>query len=181
MNTTEIIDFFRYLNQLTDKFITAIELKPINVKDDIYISGFRRVNLTQIEIHIKRLKQHTIKTNNNTIEINNNDNPIESIWLNVELVSKLMLRIAFNQLRENFFKLNTFQIAELTYKIKQNDNTQEEIIIYEDKRTACKETIMKRKNAAAFKSNFIHWGTKQILQPTTTTITDEDFADMKLE
>ena len=68
-NDIGIFDFFKYLNQLTEQFITCIEVAPIRIKRDMYITGFRRIGLSFIEAHVKHIKQLMVKTNEYSMEM----------------------------------------------------------------------------------------------------------------
>jgi hypothetical protein len=107
------------------------------------------------------------------------------MWIDVELLSPQTVREAFNELRNYFFTLKGFVIAELNFRLKNetdNYSLHDETIIYDVKRTAAKETIAKRKFCTVFKSSFTNWGKlngaeNKEKQPT---ISDEEFADMAL-
>ena len=185
MIATEINEFFKYLNELLDKFVTGIEVKPIRIKQDMYITGFRKNGITQFEAHVKHIKQLLIKTDDYTMDMPLKDTPEAEMWIDIELLSPQTVREAFNDLRNYFFTLKGFVIAELNFRFKNetdNYSLHEETIIYDVKRTACRETIAKRKFCSVFKSNFINWGKlngaeNKEKQPT---ISDEEFADMAL-
>ena len=185
MIAIEINDFFKYLNESLDKFVTGIEVKPIRIKKDMYITGFRRDGISQFEAHVKRIKQLLIKTNDYTMEMPLKDTPEAEMWIDVELLSPQTVREAFNDLRNHFFTLKGFVIAELNYRLKNetdNYSSHDETIIYDIKRTAAKETIAKRKLCSVFKSKFINWGEldKTENKEKQYTISDEEFADMAL-
>lgn len=183
-NDIGIVEFFKYLNQLTDMFVTCIEVKPIRIKRDMYITGFKRIGLTFVEAHVKHIKQLTVKTNDYSIEMPLKDTPEAEMWIDIELLSPSTIREAFNELRNYFFKLKGFEIAQIQYKLKTElDNlcTQEDVTIYDNKRLACRETIAKRKLCSFFKSHFIHWGgtnNEQGKPQFQKTLTDEEIAEM---
>lgn len=185
MIATEINEFFRYLNELLDKFVTSIEVKPIRIKKDMYITGFRKNGITQFEAHVKHIKQFLIKTDDYTMEMPLKSTPEAEIWIDVELLSPQTVREAFNDLRNYFFTLKGFVIAELNFKLKNetdNYSLHDETIIYDSKRTACREIIAKKKFCSVFKSNFINWGKLNGVENKKKqyAISDEEFADMAL-
>lgn len=183
-NDIGIVEFFKYLNQITDLFVTSIEVKPIRIKRDMYITGFRRIGLTFIEAHVKHIKQLMVKTNDYTMELPLKMTPEAEMWIDVELLSPSTIREAFNELRNHFFTLKGFEILQLQYKLKSEPNnlcSQEEVTIYDDKRTACKEAIAKRKLCSMFKSHFTHWGgnnNEQGKPQFQKALTDEEIAEM---
>ena len=185
MIATDINDFFKYLNGLLDKFVTGIEVKPIRIKKDMYITGFRKNGITQFEAHVKHIKQLLIKTDGYTMEMPLKDTPEAEMWIDIELLSPQTVREAFNGLRNYFFTLKGFVIAELNFRFKNetdNYSLHDEIIIYDAKRTAAKETIAKRKFCSVFKSSFTNWGKLDGVEnkEKQPTISDEEFADMAL-
>ena len=68
-NDIGLVEFFKYLNQITDMFVTGIEVAPIRIKKDMYITGFRRIGISFIEAHVKHIKQLMIKTNEFSMEM----------------------------------------------------------------------------------------------------------------
>lgn len=185
MIATEINEFFRYLNELLDKFVTGIEVKPIRIKKDMYITGFRRDGITQFEAHVKHIKQLLIKTDDYTMEMPLKSTPEAEMWIDVELLSPQTVREAFNDLRNYFFTLKGFVIAELNFRLKNetdNYSLHDETIIYDAKGTAAKETIAKRKFCSVFKSSFTNWGKLNGVEnkEKQPIISDEEFADMPL-
>lgn len=182
-NDIGLVEFFKYLNQVTDMFVTSIEVAPIRIKKDMYITGFRRIGISFIEAHVKHIKQVMIKTNEFSMEMPLKETPEEEMWIDTDLLAPEIVRGAFNDLRNYFFQLKGFEIAQIQYKLKSEpDNlcSQEEVIIYDNKRIACKETIAKRKLCTQFKSHFSHFGGKvEDGKPQyQKTLTDEEIAEM---
>lgn len=176
---SQINDFFKYLNEVTNIYITQIELKPIRINTNLYITGFRH-SFYNIEAHIKHIKSTLVKVSDNEMKLMLNEKPETEMWMDVTLLEPTVVRTALNELRNNFYKLKGYTIAQLEFKPKNDaDNlcTQEENIIYEDIKTACKETIAKRKLCAFFKSSFLKRGeiNKQTVKHTPT---DEEIAEM---
>lgn len=180
-NDIGLVEFFKYLNQVTDMFVTGIEVAPIRIKKDMYITGFRRIGISFIEAHVKHIKQLMIKTNEFSMEMPLKETPEEEMWIDTDLLAPGIVRGAFNDLRNYFFQLKGFEIAQIQYKLKSEpDNlcSQEEVIIYDNKRIACRETIAKRKLCSLFKSLFIHWGGKIEEKQPQHALTDEEIAEM---
>lgn len=182
-NDIGIVEFFKYLNQLTDMFVTGIEVAPIRIKKDTYITGFRRIGISFIEVHVKHIKRLMIASNEYSVELPLKDTAEAEMWIDEELLAPSVIRSAFNDLRNYFFKLKGFEIAQIQYKLKSEpDNlcSQEEVIIYDNKRIACRETIAKRKLCTTFKSHFSHFGGKvEDGKPQyQKALTDEEIAEM---
>ena len=182
-NDIGLVEFFKYLNQVTDMFVTGIEVAPIRIKKDMYITGFRRIGLSFIEAHVKHIKQLMVKTNEFSMEMPLKETPEEEMWIDTDLLAPGIVRGAFNDLRNYFFQLKGFEIAQIQYKLKSEpDNlcSQEEVIIYDNKRVACKETIAKRKLCTLFKSHFSNFGENTIdgNKQYKKALTDEEIAEM---
>lgn len=182
-NDIGLVEFFKYLNQITDNFVTGIEVAPIRIKKDMYITGFRRIGISFIEAHVKHIKQLMIKTNEFSMEMPLKETPEEEMWIDTDLLAPGIVRGAFNDLRNYFFQLKGFEIAQIQYKLKSEpDNlcSQEEVIIYDNKRIACRETIAKRKLCTQFNSHFSHFGgkTEDGKPQYQKTLTDEEIAEM---
>ena len=178
-----LVEFFKYLNQITDMFVTGIEVAPIRIKKDMYITGFRRIGVLFIEAHVKRIKQLMVKTNEYSMEMPLKETPESEMWIDTDLLSQETIRNAFNDLRNHFFKLKGFVIVQTNYKLKSEpDNlcSQEDVIIYDNKRAACKETIAKRKLCTLFRSDFTNFGENTIdgNKQYKKALTDEEIAEM---
>ena len=183
INDMGLVEFFKYLSQVTDMFVTGIEVAPIRIKKDMYITGFRRIGISFIEAHVKHIKQLMIKTNEFSMEMPLKETAEEEMWIDTDLLAPGIVRGAFNDLRNYFFQLKGFEIAQIQYKLKSEpDNlcSQEEVIIYDNKRIACKETIAKRKLCTQFKLHFSHFGGKvEDGKPQyQKALTDEEIAEM---
>jgi hypothetical protein len=182
-NDIGLVEFFKYLSQITDMFVTGIEVAPIRIKKDMYITGFRRIGISFIEAHVKHIKQLMMKTNEFSMEMPLKETPEEEMWIDTDLLSLGAVRAAFNDLRNYFFQLKGFEIAQIEYKLKSEpDNlcSQEEVIIYDNKRIACRETIAKRKLCTQFKSHFSHFGgkTEDGKPHYQKALTEEEIAEM---
>lgn len=181
-----IVDYFNYLGEITHLFITGIEVKPISIKKDMYITGFRRIGLTFIEAHVQHIKRIILKTTDYTMEMPLKSEAEEEIWMDIELLSKDIVKSTFNHLKNYVSKLNGFEILTMEYRDKtDNDSdyvTHEENVIFDDKKVACKTAIQKRKTTSSIKTKFTHYGnnTNNMIQIGTHKLTDEEFAETAL-
>lgn len=178
-NFAEIIDFFKLVDEMTNTYITCVELKPMKVKDDIYITGFKRKGIGEIYVHLKEIKQINIKAEGYSMALPLREDADAEMWVKGDILSDDTIRGAFNDIRNHFFQLKSFVIANLSYRHKTNSTSDyvmtEESIIYENKTQACKETIKKRKKYTMFKTKFINWGDGDSTSDTSS-MTDEEFA-----
>lgn len=182
-NDIGLVEFFKYLNQVTNMFVTGIEVTPIRIKKDMYITGFRRTCISLIEAHVKHIKQLMIKTNEFSMEMPLKETAEEEMWIDTSLLAPEVVRGAFNDLRNYFFQLKGFEITQIQYKLKSEpDNlcSREEVIIYDNKRVAVRETIAKRKLCSLFKPHFSHFGeeVKDGKPQYQKALTDEEIAEM---
>ncbi len=170
----DILKFFEYLDGITNMTITSIELKPIKIKDDTYISGFKLIGEDIIEAHIKRFKTATTNANGRDEETILKDPPSTSMWLNIALLTQEAIQLSFNGMRDNFYGLKNYEIIDIAYTRHHDHNrTYTETIIYDDKRTAYKDIIEKRRNCYTFQQKIIHWnGTTDKRQPTAEELID---------
>ena len=180
-----IVDYFNYLGEITHLFITGIEVKPISIKKDMYITGFRRIGLTFIEAHVQHIKRIILKTTDYTMEMPLKSEAEEEIWMDIELLSKDIVKSTFNHLKNYASKLNEFEILTMEYRDITNNSdyvTHEENIIFDDKKVACKTAIKKRKTTSSMKTKFTHYGnnTNNMIQIGTHKLTDEEFAETAL-
>lgn len=184
-----VIDFFRQLSDYIDEFVTQVEVKPFKLKQDTYITGLKRTGVAQVQAHVKNIKTLMIKLNEYTTEMKLKETPEEEMWIDCELLDKNILLTTFAKIKNYVLTLNNFEVANINYKLKtEKDNlcSQEEVIIYDNKIFACKETIAKRKLCSLFKSKIIHYENNQIvtkenqISNSVTTLTDEEFANMPL-
>lgn len=174
-NFGEITDFLKLASDMTNSYITCIEVKPVRMKDNVFISGFRRHSLGIIDFHLKEIKYTRLNADGYTMDIPQDaDN---EMWVRGDMLSDDTIRAAFNEIRNQFFKLKSFTIAELTYREKTANKSDyvmtEENIIYESKAQACKETIKKRKHCLNFKTKFVNWSEHT---SNMDNMTDEEFA-----
>lgn len=172
-----ILEFFKLLNEQTKEFVTQIELEPIRIKEDTYITGIKRIGISFFQMHIQNIKHIMLKTNEFTMERALKSEPEEEIWLDIDLIDKDTVNLAFNEIKNKFQQLKTFHVLKMEYRDKTISTadyiTHEEIIIFQDKKLACKTAIKKRKQTTSLKTKFLLFGENNIIQK----ITDEEFAE----
>lgn len=178
----DIIQFFSFLSKQTNQFITAIELEPIKIKENMYISGFKRNSLIYIQAHVQSIETYTIKNNDFSMEIKRKTEPKEEIWMDIELLSQDVVNVALNAIKQQFRQLTSYDVLKMEYREKTTHDTdyiiKEEIIIFTNKQQACKTAIKKRKECTQIRTKFMHYGLPQTT--TVKTVTDEEFAEMEM-
>lgn len=174
----DIIEFFGTLSDSTSMYVTNIEVKPIKVKGNLYVTGFKRCGLGEVEVHIKEMNEINIPTNTTTLKVHSLPN--NDIWMPTAMLSDETLSLAFNHIKKRFYSLKSYEVANLKYRLKTANKSDyimiEEAIVFEDKTQACREAIQRRKYCETFKCNFFHFGEKT----ETKKLTDLEFAEAAL-
>ena len=168
LNNKNIIELFNFANELTKLFITQMELTPIHLTNDIYLSGFRLVSYDKVEAHLKKIK--TIKLDNGeNIDVNDScytttpieemwtTLPIEEMWTTLDLIDFTTISTAFSEFKTNFFKLKGFDVVTLEYK-EEGKPLEKYAVIYDNKRVACKTTLEFKKTHRNTIHKFLHFG-----------------------
>lgn len=170
----KILEFFNTLSEGLDTWITRIELWPIVIKRDFYLSGFRRIGVGRIEAHLLRIEKIGIESSadgkSKTLLASN---PTEEMWVETDLLDASFLTIVAAKLMSDFLKLDGYEILHIEYRDKNNSGnyaTQEEDIIFSDKRKACKEALAYRKKYSICKTSFKHMGEKATVEHEPTDI-----------
>ena len=129
----------------------TLTLKYADNKKEKVITGLKRnfYYTTSIEAHVKELRKLQLKTNT-TATTNNEDGYYfmeadNDLWMPIAMLSEKLTQNTLNEFMENFDKVNEFHVLDVKYKIKGDNNTHMETILYQNKRTACKDAIKFRK------------------------------------
>ena len=145
----DIMTFFNNVADLTSDYVDRIELEPIRLYGDTYLTGFKRTfsyNAT-IEVHIKQMRKIEMKT---ALAIPDGEGyyfmePDAEIWLPFAMLSTPLLIEAFKQFTDKFDKINEFHVLDVQYKEKGRERHHALTILYQNKRNACKDAIRFRK------------------------------------
>ena len=197
MNTLDLIELFKEVGTSIQDYVNAIEINPIRVKNNLYLTGLRRSKLTNFQVHLKELNIITIKTDNltnNIQEIKTQYDTVQEMWLDLDVVNEDNLKQMLKQFKTHTLEMQSFIVTEITFKLKnEKDNyaNRQETIIFENKSTACKDIIAKRKQCTTFKSKFTQYAKNKYGQPikqlkynqdtqSTYTPTEEELANMPL-
>jgi len=156
-----IMAFFDYLNDTTNEEVTQIELNPLFFEYGLHISGFRKQGHDEIEAHLKRLKPIR-----NSKELSDSfadyfkytTEPIEEMWINVKLLNAQKLSPLFIEFKDEFFKMNSYELAKITFKDEHMTMFETIGVIFESKRNACKYTLNFRKLHKSVSQKFLHFG-----------------------
>ena len=165
----EILKFFDYLNMLTKLNIISLELTPIHLKDNIYACGLCKTSTNDVKIHLQEIKHINLNGTQIKGETEN------ELYVNIELLTQDTIRTTFNSIRDEFYKLDNYDVIYTQYGEATSMTPVEEYIIFNDKHNACKYIVKLRKKYKSTKTKIIHFGTQN------KQITDEEFAEAPME
>jgi hypothetical protein len=146
----EIMSFFNNASDLTSDYVDRIEINPIRLYGNIYVTGFKRgfAYGSSVDAHIKELRRIQIKTDS---AVGDEEGyyfmePDNDMWLPCIMLSEDLLKISFKQFQEEFNKIKEFHVLDVQYKEKGKEVHHSETIYYQNKRTGCKDAIKFRKD-----------------------------------
>ena len=146
----KIMSFFDNVDDMLNNFVDRMELTPVQVGNNLFVSGFRRSpsNNTSIDVHLKEIRK--IKLDNINASITDEGGwymmePDGEIWVDSHVLSDAVLKTVLAKFMENFGKLNTLHIMLSKWKDEGDDYFHVEVSLFENKRVACKEALAMRK------------------------------------
>lgn len=137
----KIVDFFNTLDDLTADYIDSLEIEPIQINTNLYVTGLRRVafSYTAVDVHLKEIRK--IKVGDTWMLME----PDNDMWVPASIIDEDVLARAYEQVVKYFGTLQSFTIMTLQYKLKDKDMKRIETLIYDAKRKACKDALAFRK------------------------------------
>ena len=151
----DIEDFFDELDDAVDNFIDVIEIEPIRLSSDLFLTGFKRIPFAQntMEAHLKQIK--TIRTQENgEVKYTLASEADGDVWFNCMMFSDATLRTAFKHFKEEFTKCETHHLLDMEYTEKDNSIKRSFLALYNNKRQACKEALRLKKQYDNVKLKF---------------------------
>ena len=146
----DISDFLEEIDDAVGDYVDRVELEPIRLNNNIYITGFRRTafTYTNIEAHMKEIR--TIKLNSLNTYLVDEDGlymmePDGEMWIHVDMLASGLVKGAFEQFKESFQKLTSLHVMTIRYKEKGNKTTHYETLVFKNKRVACKQGLAFKK------------------------------------
>ena len=147
----EVFEFLEEIDDMVNDFVDKIEVDPIRLTANTYITGIRRTafSYTDMEFHVKEVR--TVKLPSMDKKITDDGGlymlePDGEVWMHVELFAEGIIKGVLNKLRENFKTMKTFHTVELRYKDKNGIKSYYQTVLYQNKKVACKEILkLKRK------------------------------------
>ena len=156
--THRIMGFFNNVADMTSDYVDRIELEPIQLFNNLYVTGIKR-NFTygySIEIHIKEIRRIQIKTD---AAAPNDDGwyfmePDNEMWIPCHLLDEETISKTFDKFVKNFGEVKEFHVVDVAYKEKGKERHHSETIYYQNKKTAYKDAIKFRKEHEQCSSKF---------------------------
>lgn len=141
----DIIDFLEGIDDSINDFADRIEIEPIRLSSDTYLTGFKRLPFAYnvLEAHVKEI--NTIKTNIDGDIRYILAEPSGEVWFNCNMFADSTLKHAFNEVKETFKKCDTFHLMTVDYMEKGSSIKKSINILYQNKRAACKEALQLKK------------------------------------
>lgn len=146
----KIMTFFDNIDDMLNNFVDRVELTPVAVGNNVYITGFKRSSnsYTNVEVHLKRIKK--IKLDNTQTSITDEGGwymmePDEEMWVDSSLLSNTILQAALDAFITNYGKLNSLHLMLTKWKDENDTFFHVEVALFENKRVACKEALAIRK------------------------------------
>lgn len=146
----KIISFFDSIDDTINNFIDRIELTPVQVSENLYVTGFRRsqTNCNSVDVHLKQIRK--VKLDNLHASITDDGGwymmePDSEMWVSSSVLSETTLSFALNKFITTYANLNSFHVMLSKWKDKSDTFNCVEVSLYENKRVAYKEALALRK------------------------------------
>lgn len=146
----KIMTFFDNIDDMLNNFIDKMELTPVQVTNNLYITGFQRsqTNYTSVDVHIKQIKK--VKLDNIHASITDEGGwymmePDAEMWVNASVLRENLLQTALDEFIETFGNLNSFHLMLTKWKDDGDSFPHVQVALFENKRVACKEALAMRK------------------------------------
>jgi len=181
-----IMTFFDNIDDMLNDFIDKIELTPVQIANNLYVTGLRRSSTsnTAIDLHIKQIRK--IKLDNINAKITDDGGwymmePDNEIWLTTALFSENVLEKVLAEFIKTMGKLNSFHIMTTRWKDEKDNFTHVETSLYENKRVACKEALAMRKIHKNVSNKFEAYNSQgELIKGSTVETTQHEPSDFEL-
>lgn len=148
--SNEISDFLDEIDNAIGDYTDKVELKPIRLSNNIYITGFRRNSFTyvNVEAHVKEIR--TVKLNSLNTYLADDDGlymmePDGEVWIHVDMLANGLVKGAFEEFKKCFEELTSLHVMTVRFKEKVTKTTHYETYVFKNKRVACKEGLKLKK------------------------------------
>lgn len=151
----EISDFFDELDDAVNDFVDRIEIEPIRLYSDVFITGLKRIPtaFNLFEAHLKQIQ--TIRLNNDgEISYMLASEPDGELWFNCNMFADTTLKAAFSKIKEQLAKGETYHFMSIDYNDKESSIRKNLNVMHYNKRAACKEALQFKKKYENVKVKF---------------------------
>jgi hypothetical protein len=176
-----IMSFFDNIDDMLNNFIDRMELTPVQVATNLYVTGFRRsqTNYTSIDVHLKQIRK--VKLDNIHASITDEGGwymmePDEEMWVNSSVLSEDVLKMALEKFIATYGNLQSFHLMLTKWKDEGETYHHIEVSLFENKRVACKEALKLRKKHQNVSTKFEMYNKEgELMEGTTTEHEPTDF------
>ena len=183
----KIMSFFDNIDDMLNNFIDRMELTPVQVATNLYVTGFRRsqTNYTSIDVHLKQIRK--VKLDNIHASITDEGGwymmePDEEMWVNSSILSEDVLKMALEKFITTFGNLQSFHLMLTKWKDEGETYHHIEVSLFENKRVACKEALKLRKKHQNVSTKFEMYNKEgELIDKPANEPTDFELVTAKVE
>lgn len=143
----QIRDFFGKVSTEANCKIDEMNVDGTCLDNGLYLDAIRLGEYNTIEVHLKKVKDVDVPSASTKLKVNLD----EHIWLDTSVIDATVLMLSFITFKRRIRKLNTYDVAQLTFK-----NGDEYGILCDTKKHACKTILAFRKTHEGVKHKLIH-------------------------
>jgi hypothetical protein len=152
----DISDFFDELDDAVNDFVDRIEIEPIRLYSDVFITGLKRIPTTfnSFEAHLKQIQTIRLDDGKGNVTYTLASEPDGELWFNCNMFADTTLKAAFKNIKETFALGETYHFMSIDYNDKDSSIKKNLNVIYHNKRAACKEALQLKKKYENVKVKF---------------------------
>ncbi len=170
-----IMKLFDNIDDMLNCFVDRLELTPIQITKNCYITGFRRTSAAyaDIDVHLKEIRKIKIEGLNTSVTDEGGwlmMEPDGEIWVNSTMLTDTTLNQALQHFTKKMGEINTYHIMMSKWKDEKDEFPHVEVTLFENKRVACKEALNMRKKHQNVSNKFEMYNNQgELLSFTTET------------
>lgn len=180
-----IMSLFENIDDKLNNGIDRIELTPVQITKNCYITGFRRAQSSyqDIDVHIKEIRKVKLGGINSSITDDGGwymMEPDGEIWVNSTMISNMALDIALEHFTKKMEELKSIHLMLSKWKDENDNFPKVEVALFESKRVACKEALALRKKHKNVSTKFEMYNDKGELISFNGETTKNEPSDFEL-
>lgn len=181
----KIMTLFDNIDDMLNCFVDRIELTPVQITKNCYITGFRRHSAAyaDIDVHVKEIRKIKLEGINSSITDEGGwlmMEPDGEIWLNSIMIDDKTLETALQHFTKKMGELKSFHIMMSKWKDNTNDYPNVEVALFENKKVACKEALAMRKKHQGMSNKFEMYNNQGELISFSQEQTQHEISDFEL-